>query len=445
MGFSAQSGHVAFMTQATPGTFAPTFATACVAMKMKTGALAANRDLLIPDPEIGGTRDVVDAFLGDVTFTGDYEFYVRLTAVMSLIYSAFGLHYVGPAGTPDTQTLSHTGTISGGTFTLTYAAATTAAIPWNATAGQVQAALIALAGVGPGSVEVIGGPLPLIDMAVKFDGALNGTVTAITATSTGLTGSTPTITVAHTTTGASNAAGFQHLFIPSDAAQLPFLSIEEQISNVFDVFQYTDAVVNTLHFECDANGYLMGTAGIIARIQNAVSSATDVSNAYDTGDLIVGTNITVSFNNVSLAAKSFKFDLDNAIAADDFRLGSFVVGDLTPKRRDLKIGVTIREQDKTLWRQGTYGSSSATAPGGTINKSNVIITAATYTTIPGSSPSLAYSMSVEIPFAALTPYALKVSGDDILDDDIVFQALRPLSWIPLIRLKIVNFKAGAPA
>lgn len=441
MGASSQLGHIAFRTQASPAVFPADFATACIAMKLKTGALGANRSLLIPDPEIGGGRDIGDAFLGAVTYSGNYDFYVRLVGLMTLLYSALGVHVQGPAGTNDVQTIGHTGTITGGTFTLTFAAQTTAAIPWNATPSQVQTALAALSSIGDfADVVCTGTQLPAGTVTVTFDGALNGTTTALTATSAGLTGTSPIVTITHTTTGVSNAAGIQHVFVPSDAAQLPFLGIEEQISGgpVFDLFQYTDGVVNTFHLESNADGYLSGTVGMIARIQTAGATPTDVSNLTDIGDLLVGTNITVQFGGVTLAAKTFKFDLDNQIASDDFRLGSFIVGDLTPKRRVCKVGVTIREQDKTLWRQAVYGSSAATTPGGTITKQNVLITAQTFSTITGSSPTISYSISILIPVAALEPYALKVSGDDVMDDDIVFDALRPALSSPLVKVKIVN-------
>jgi hypothetical protein len=437
MGFSSQAGTVAFRTQATPAVFPADFATACVAMKLKTGALAANRDLLIPDPEIGGGRDVNDAFLGAVTFTGDYEFYVRINGTLTLLNAALGIHIQGPGGTQDVQTLTMTGAPTGGTFTLTYATFTTTAIPYNATAIQVQKALEALSGVGVGSVVVTGGPFIANTIKVTFDGLKNGTTTLITATNTGLVGGTsPAVTITHTTTGATNTPVFLHVFLPSDLSQLPFIGIEERIANVFDVFRYTDSVVNTLHFEADANGYFMGTAGMIARLQAAQASAVDVSNFFDNGDLMVGTNVTVTFGGVTLAAKSFKFDLDNQFAADDFRLGSFYIGDLTPKRRMCTVGVTIREQDKNLWRQATYGASASTSVGGVITKQNVVITVATYSNIPGSSPLVPYSMSIEMPYAALKPYALKVSGDDIIDSDIEFQALRPFPAYPLCRVRV---------
>lgn len=67
MGFSSQAGHVILRTQAVAGTYQADITTAGVAMKTKTGALAASRTLMIPDPEIGGGRDVTDAFLGPVS------------------------------------------------------------------------------------------------------------------------------------------------------------------------------------------------------------------------------------------------------------------------------------------------------------------------------------------------------------------------------------------
>ena len=63
-----------------------------------------------------------------------------------------------------------------------------------------------------------------------------------------------------TTTGVST-----HTITPLDSATLPYLAIEENIGGSLETLQFTDAVVNTFHLEAEANGYLMGTAGIIAR------------------------------------------------------------------------------------------------------------------------------------------------------------------------------------
>ena len=77
MGFVAQAGHVGIRTQASKGTYADPGATAPnqgVFMFTRSGALGGNRELLIPDPEIGGSRDVLDAQLGPSAFSGEYDF-----------------------------------------------------------------------------------------------------------------------------------------------------------------------------------------------------------------------------------------------------------------------------------------------------------------------------------------------------------------------------------
>lgn len=439
MGFSSQSGSVLFRDQPVAATFPADAGTNGVAMKLRGGVLQANRELLIPDPEIGGGRDVADAFLGAVTFSGDYEFYTRLHGIRTLIYHALGLKISGPAGVNEVDTITKTGTWSGGTFTLTFNAQTTAAIPYNADAGAIQDALVNLSNIAKYEVTVSGGPLYTTPIVIRLDGTLSGTqATGVTIDTTNVTGTTPGANVVRTSTGLSNLAGYRDIFVPSDTSSLPFLAIEENVGGGLDVFRYRDAVVNTLHFEVDANGYFMGTAGVVARLQDAQASALAVDALLDNGDLIVGTNVFVTFGGVSLPAKSFKFDFTNNYESDDFRLGSFYIGDLTPKRRELTIGVTIREADKNMWRQATYGDQSATAVQGTITKSEVVVTLSTYSTIPNSSPALVSSMQITMPKCALKPYAFQVSGDDIIDSDVELQALRPFFRDPLVKIAVVQ-------
>lgn len=443
MGFSSQAGHVAFRTQSVFGTFPADFDTAAIAMKLKTGSLSANRDLLIPDPEIGGGRDIVDAYLGAVVWSGDYEFYARFNGLMALINAALGTKVAAsPGGTSAVVTLTMTGAPTGGTFTLTYSSQTTAPIPYNATAAQIQTALEALSNIAHGDVYASGGPILTTPVVLTFQGTLFG-VQTVTATSTGLIGgTTPAVTPVVTTAGTAYVGANIHTFIPSDASQLPFLGIEEGIGSNLEVFRYTDAVVNSLHFEADANGFLMGTAGLIAKTQ--VAGATPIPGVeafYDNLPMVVGTNITVTYNGVSMAAKSFSFDLTNNFEDDDFRLGSFFIGDLTPKRRELTMGVTIREQDSALFRQATYGQSAATTPGGLTDKKPLVVTMSTYEVIPGATPStLKYTMKFTAPYSALKPYTLEASGDDIIDSDIEFQCVRPFPTNDLVRVEVTTDK-----
>lgn len=334
MGYSSQAGQVLFKTQATQGVLDPGLAASGISMKLRSGSLSSNRELLIPDPEIGGGRDVSDAYLGAVSWSGDYEFYCRLEALPTLLRAALG----------------------------------TAAAP--------------------------------------------ATVTGVTT----------------------------HTITPSDAAALPYLSIEEAIGNGLEVYNYYDAVVNTLHVECDANGYLMGTVGIIGARQQAGATRTPTP-VVDETPLIVGTNVALTYNAVSLPAKSFSLDINNNFEDDDFRLGSFYLGDLTPKRREVTASFGLRHNSSSLWRQATYGTTAATTPGGLTTKQQLVITAQTYEDIVGGTPATKASLVITIPKFILTPFSLEMSGDDIIEGDVEGQAVRPAAATPLMTTVVKSARA----
>jgi hypothetical protein len=333
MGFASQAGQAILRTQTVLGTYNADTGTAGVGIKLRSGGLGTNRELLVPDPEIGGGRDVTDAYLGASVWGGDYEFYARMDSLATLL---------------------------------------------KACLGSAQAPV----------------------------------------TATGIT---------------------THTIEPLDTGTMPLLSIEEAIGGTLETYQYTDCVVNTLHLEADANGYLMGTASIIGakQVAGAARTATPV---WDNLPLIVGTNIQVTYNAVTLPAKSFSLDINNNFEDDDFRLGSFFVGDLTPKRREVSASFGIRESSSALWRQATYGVSSATGVGGLTTKNQLVITCSTYESIPGGTPTTPFSLTLTIPKFILSPYSLEASGDDVIESDIEGRAVRP---DPATKLMSAAVKTGA--
>lgn len=333
MGFSSQGGSVVIRSQDVAGTFNADTLTDGIGILLRSGALGSNRDAIVSDPEIGGGRDVSQMYLGAVSYSGEYEFYVRVEAVKTLLRALFG---VAPA--------------------------------------------------------------------------------------------------ASTTTGVTTQT-----FTPSDAASLPFLSVHEEIGAGLEAFDYNDAVVNTFHLECDANGLLIGRAGLIAKNQEA-GVATGTATTIDTTPMCVGTNITLTYNSISLSPKSFSLDLTNNFEDSDYRLGSFFLGDLTPKRRELTGSMSIRESDSSLWRQATNGISTATTPGGLTTKQPLVVNMKTYETIAGGTPVTPYSLNFNIPNYVLKPYALSPSGDDVIDSGIDGQAIRPSLATPLCT---VTTKGGA--
>lgn len=335
MGFQSQSGQVGLKTQATADTYDDP-GTGGVFMRTRSGSLGPNRDLIIPDPEIGGVRDVPDAYLGAVAFSGEIEYYARLNALATLLYGAFG-----------------------------------------------------------SKATVVGGAAP-------------------------------------------DDTWWTHTFTPIDSGALPWLSMEENVAGNFDTFNYTDMKVDSLHLESDANGYLMGNFGGIARKQTAGNTKTaDPGSAWDTTPMIVGTNIDVTLDGVVLPAKSFSFDFNNNLEDDDFRLGSFFLGDVTEKRREVTAGFTIRPGDSGYWRQAVYGTAGATAPGGLVTKEALVITAQTYE-FAGSSLTQVMELTITIPNVTIEPFAVEPSGDDVIEHDITLRALRPSNATPICTVAVVN-------
>lgn len=100
---------------------------------------------------------------------------------------------------PQVSTITFTGTVTGGTWTLTKNAVTSANIQWNATADQVQLALWNMSTIGPGNVFVTGGPGPA-SYILAWAGALAGAAVTTTVSGVSLTGTTPGIGVAVTQT-----------------------------------------------------------------------------------------------------------------------------------------------------------------------------------------------------------------------------------------------------
>lgn len=162
-----------------------------VAPKAPQGAKASGRQSLAGI----GMRWLVDYDFRNVMDRTLIDMYMGCTPVVD-----------GP-GSNETQTITITGTPTGGTFTLTYRGETTAPIAYNATAAAVQSALRALSGLNASTVSVAGGALPGTLVTVTF--AKLDNVIQLTANGAALTGGTsPAVTVATTSQGGQGAKSF---------------------------------------------------------------------------------------------------------------------------------------------------------------------------------------------------------------------------------------------
>lgn len=107
--------------------------------------------------------------------------------------------------TREVQTITESGTVTGGTFTITIVEvnATTAAIAFNASAATIQTALELLPGIKAGDIAVTGGPIDTTPANLTYDGPVfaGKNVAQLTVNSASLTGG-GSYTVSTTTPGA---------------------------------------------------------------------------------------------------------------------------------------------------------------------------------------------------------------------------------------------------
>lgn len=105
-------------------------------------------------------------------------------------------------GTADVQTITISGTPTGGTFALGFKGQITAPLAYNAAASDVQTALRALSTIGASNINCTGGALPGTPIVCTFAGTLvKGTQPLLTSNIAGLTGGSPAISITHTTPG----------------------------------------------------------------------------------------------------------------------------------------------------------------------------------------------------------------------------------------------------
>lgn len=175
---------------------------------------------------------------------------------------------VGPfqaAGTSEVQTVTITGAPTGGTYTLTFSGQTTAAIPFNATAAQVQTALEALSNIDPGDVLAAGGPHPATAVTVTFFGDLAGDPPQMTAAGSFTGGTTPAVAVTTTTAGVAGAA---------DGRQLPANIVG--INDTFLPWQLAERDVEVAAvYEASAVQawcYEMTAAGLLVAVTNGTAT-----------------------------------------------------------------------------------------------------------------------------------------------------------------------------
>lgn len=160
----------------------------------RTAFVLSMRAPVVPDGVTFGSSRAFESLA--MRWIRDYDF--RNVQDRSLVDTYIGTNHVadGP-GTNEVQTVTITGTPTGGSFTLTYGGNTTGAIAYNATAGAVQTALRALPNTQ--DAVVAGGPGPGTPWTVTWGNGKDVAQMSATGSFTG--GTAPAVAVTTTTPG----------------------------------------------------------------------------------------------------------------------------------------------------------------------------------------------------------------------------------------------------
>lgn len=192
------------------------------------------------------------------------------------------------AGVAEVNTITITGTPTGGSFTISYtgmgSTQTTAAIAYNATAATVQNALQALSNLGAGNVTVTGGPGPGTPYVLTFTGYLaSKVITTVTTTDSFTGGSSPASAVVKTTSGTQGRISSTTFFAFADEWETDIGAAGAYGRE----FPMPPANLDG-KFVTDANAILVEPVGVgkvfTARISHDVAVAASMSgNTYDIG------------------------------------------------------------------------------------------------------------------------------------------------------------------
>jgi len=196
----------------------------------------------------------------------------------------------GTTAVNDVQTITITGTPTGGSVRYNFNGQVTAAIAWNAAAAAVQTAFEALSNIGAGNVAVTGGPGPGTPWVLTFQGTAAGLwQPLITLYSNSLTGgTTPTSTIAHTTPGVA-AGGYWTAYNDgaSDGSEVARALCQYQ-TTVNEQGRHTVGGGEFGEFSMNAPVYICGY------FRTADLTGLDANGVADLGRLITGTTSTLS-------------------------------------------------------------------------------------------------------------------------------------------------------
>lgn len=239
--------------------------------------------------------------------------------------------------------------------------------------------------------------------------------------------------------GATGA--WTHVFTPSSVFKYLTLATRWGLTDAVRVI--SDALVDSFSFSLDANGKVTWSASFIGRTESYGGAA--VTPTYETAPIANYGGSAVTFDGLgTYKFESLGFSVANNMSDDEYVIGSRILDDMTPGARevgmsgDIKVGANS-PSITDLYRAATYGSKTATGPGGSDPYHTAAALTFGSTKKVGTSITKFYGLTATIPDMVLNGFPLEASGADRLMASIEAKAYKGAGQV--VTLDLVNDRA----
>lgn len=321
-----------------------------------------------------------------------------------LIGAGFGVTSA-TGGINETTLLTTTGSPTGGTFTITYSAQTTAALPYNATAGQVAAALRALSNIGENDVFVTegtaaGGKTWTIEWIGTL-GASNITPPTCTPSFTG--GTTPSITVSSPIGGVAGTNAKRHTAVIADRASAGWLTVYHSYHDGGDLFALrgTDARIEQVAIEASTRGVMLTMAGTAISEDAAAGTETFVNEADKMLLPSKGAcTLQIEGEVFTSPIRGMRMIMSNPVNKGEQTLFQLTRSDLPQQGMEIGFSAMNIDIDYATYRKLKWGGAAGTAP---------------VVTVPQGAISFNFQSAENLGTAAgdLTPFSTQINMNNV--------------------------------
>ena len=334
----------------------------------------------------------------------------------------------GVTAVNEVQKVELPGTPSSGTFTLTYSGQTTAALPYNATAAQVQTALRAISSINGANVSVtgIGG----------VEGISGG---PYTVTFIGTLAGAPLADMTGTATALDDVDAYEHTLTMGAMSDMPYMTVLHSIGDGAAKFERraTDARVEMLRIDAGSRGSLITFSGFGLREDTALGTEEAV-NESDAMMLPSKGRATVTVDGLAFTApfRGFRMLVSNPLSRTEQQMFSLEHDDLPPTGFDINGTLMQLDVDFPTYKLMEWGGLTGDGPDAAPVRGSLNIKFEG-TEIAGS--TLPYSVEIDIPSLDLRMGQFEARGRNLIRFDMAFMMVDDV--LTPITIKVINTKS----